>query len=245
MSQFSYDERKSAIEDIDFTAYAGWTIALVSETGSGKSTLLSLLLWFYDVKARTIRIDGRDIRDVTLASLRDAIGVVPQNAFLFNRSIEDNVRYAKLDATDNEVMDACKAAGIHGKILSLPEGYKTIVGEGGIRLSSGEAQRISIARVILKKPEIILLDEAISAVDSSTEARIQEEFQTLSTGRTTFIIAHRLSTIKNANLILVTHEGKIAERGRHDKLLHLNGRYQNLWSLQSAKDGLRDDLFAN
>ncbi|KAF2499986.1 hypothetical protein BU16DRAFT_522847 [Lophium mytilinum] len=232
---FAYDERKTTIKDLTFAAEPGQTVALVGETGSGKSTTLKLLFRFYDISGGSITIDGQDIRDITLGSLRDALGVVPQDPSLFNISILENVRYARLDATDEEVYEACKAASIHEKILTFPDGYKTKVGERGVKLSGGELQRVSIARVFLKNPKIVLLDEATSAIDSSTESQIQESFRKLSTGRTTFIIAHRLSTIMDADCICVVDKGEIVERGTHQELLDLGGNYVNLWNKQSAK----------
>ncbi len=242
---FAYDERKPTIKEISFVANPGETVALVGKTGSGKSTTLKLLFRFYDVSGGAITIDGQDVRDVTLASLRDALGVVPQNPFLFNDSILENVRYARLDATDEEVYEACKAAYIHETIMTFPDGYKTKVGERGVKLSGGELQRVSIARVFLKKPRIVILDEATSAVDPSTEAQIQESFKKLSAGRTTFIVAHRLSTIMDADCILVVDNGEIIERGTHQELLHRDGRYTNLWvrldpKRSSSKTGLGD-----
>jgi ABC-type multidrug transport system fused ATPase/permease subunit len=232
---FAYDPRKPTIADVSFTAHAGQTIALVGETGSGKSTLFKLLCRFYDATAGSITIDGQDVRDVTVRSLREAMGMVPQDATLFNVSIMENVRYARLDATDDEVHDACKAAAIHDKIVSFPDGYATTVGERGVKLSGGELQRVSIARVLLKRPKIVLLDEATSAVDSKTEGEIQEAFRSLSKGRTTFVIAHRLSTIMDADQILVVDKGKVVERGTHEELLQKKGRYHMLWETQTEK----------
>ena len=231
---FAYDERKTTLKDLNFTAQPGQTIALVGETGSGKSTTLKLLLRFYDVKTGSIQIDGQDLRDVTLDSLRESFGVVAQSTSLFNGTIMDNVRYGRLEATDEEVYEACKSASIHEKILSFPDGYKSTVGERGVKLSGGEMQRVSIARVMLRAPKIVLLDEATSAVDSATEAKIQEAFARLSQGRTTFIIAHRLSTVMDADLILVIDQGEVVERGTHAELLDLGGRYVDLWSKQSG-----------
>ncbi|KAL1636599.1 hypothetical protein SLS56_001184 [Neofusicoccum ribis] len=229
---FSYDPRKTTLKDLSLTVHPGQTIALVGQTGGGKSTTLKLLYRFYDVTSGSIKIDGQDIRDVTLESLRDAFGVVPQDPSLFNRSIMENLRYSRLSATDEEVHAACKAAAIHDKIVSFPEGYGSKVGERGVRLSGGELQRIAIARVILKDPRIVLLDEATSAVDSSTEAQIQSAFRRLSSGRTTFVIAHRLSTVVNADMILVVDNGEVVERGSHLDLLRKKGRYAQLWSKQ-------------
>ena len=230
---FSYDDRKQTLKNITFTAEPGQTVAFVGETGGGKSTTLKMMFRFYDVSSGSIKIDGQDIRDVTLESLREELGVVPQDPSLFNQTIMENVRYAKLDATDEQIEEACKAAAVHDKILSFPDGYKSKVGERGVKLSGGELQRVAIARVILKNPKIVLLDEATSAVDSSTEAEIQDAFGKLTAGRTTFVIAHRLSTIMHANMILVIDQGEIVERGTHDELLLKGGKYTELWTKQT------------
>jgi ABC-type multidrug transport system fused ATPase/permease subunit len=229
---FAYDPRKPTLTDINIDAHTGETIAFVGETGAGKTSILKLLFRFYDVSAGSIEIDGQDIRDVTLSSLRDAIGVVPQDPVLFNATVMENLRYARLDATDEEIYDACKATAVHDKIMSFPDRYQSSVGEQGVKLSGGELQRVAIARVLLKNPPIVLLDEATSAVDSDTEVLIQAALKKLSTGRTTFVIAHRLSTIVSADKILVVHEGRIVERGTHHELLQLGGKYLSLWSKQ-------------
>ncbi|KFX92077.1 hypothetical protein O988_07444 [Pseudogymnoascus sp. VKM F-3808] len=229
---FHYEARKETIRDINFAVPGGSTIALVGETGSGKSTILKLLDRFYDVTDGSITIDGQDIRDVTITSLRDKIGVVPQDPDLFNESILNNIRYAKLGSSVEEVHEACKAAAIHDKILSFPDGYQSVVGSHGVRLSGGEKQRIAIARAMLKRPEIIVLDEATSAVDSATEQLIQDAFRELCKGKTTFIVAHRLSTIMRADRILVIKDGEIIENGSHDELIHAKGKYTDLWSKQ-------------
>lgn len=233
---YSYDNRKPTLIDVNIEAKPGETIALVGSTGAGKSSILKLLLRLFDVSAGQIEIDGHDIRDVTLATLRDAVAVVPQNPTLFNTSIMENVRYAKLEATDEEVHDACRGAALHDKIMTFPDRYATEVGENGIKLSGGELQRVAIARALLKKPAIFVLDEAMSAVDTNTEAEIQEAFQRLRSGRTTFMIAHRLSTVIDADQILVVSEGRISERGTHLELLQLNGAYASLWSRQVGDD---------
>ncbi|KAF2096969.1 putative ABC transporter, partial [Rhizodiscina lignyota] len=230
---FSYDDRKEVLLDINFTAKPGQTVAFVGETGGGKSTMLKLLFRHYDVTGGSITIDGQDIRDITLDSLRDTFGMVPQDPSMFNRTIIENVRYARLDATDDDVKEACKAAAIHDKIESFPDKYNSKVGEHGIKLSGGERQRVAIARVILKNPHIVLLDEATSAVDSSTEEAIQDAFRKLSRSRTTFVIAHRLSTIVEADMILVVENGKIVEQGSHDELLTQDGKYTELWRKQT------------
>jgi len=231
---FAYDERKQIIRDVNFEAEGGQTIAFVGETGGGKSTILKLLFRFYDVKNGSVLIDGQDVRSITISSLRDALGLVPQDPALFNQSIKANVRYARLDATDKEVEDACRAAAIHDDIMSFPDKYNSKVGERGVRLSGGQLQRIAIARVLLKNPKIVMLDEATSAIDSAIEAQIQDAFKKLSKGRTTFVIAHRLSTIVDADCILVVDKGKIIERGTHAKLIGLGGKYWELWSKQTA-----------
>lgn len=231
---FAYDPRKQIIKNVNFAADGGQTIAFVGETGGGKSTMLKLLFRFYDVTNGTILVDDQDLRSVTLASLRESIGLVPQDPALFNQSIRQNIRYAKLDATDAEIEDACRAAAIHDDIASFPDGYNAKVGERGVRLSGGQLQRIAIARVLLKNPKIVMLDEATSAVDSAIEAQIQEAFRKLSKGRTTFVIAHRLSTIVEADQILVVDKGEIIERGTHNELLLVGGKYYELWTKQTA-----------
>lgn len=233
--QFSYDIRATSLDNVSFVAEAGKTIALVGETGGGKSTILKLLFRYYDVSNGSIRIDGQDIRNVTLNSLHAAFGVVPQDPSLFNTSIIENVRYARLEATDEEVKEACRAAAVHDRIVSFPDGYQSTVGERGVKLSGGELQRIAIARAILRDPHIVLLDEATSMVDAETEAAIQKAFKRLATGRTTFVVAHRLSTIQDADLILVVQNGQIVERGTHEQLYTLNGKYTRLWSKQLSR----------
>jgi len=232
---FAYDQRKSTLTNIDISAAPGQTVALVGETGGGKSTILKLLYRFYDVSGGAIEIDGQDIRDVTLHSLREALGVVPQDPALFNLSIIENLRYARLDASDEEIHDACRAAAVHDKIMTFPDGYQSKVGERGVKLSGGELQRVAIAQILLKNPRIVLLDEATSAVDSDTEALIQSAFRKLCVGRTTFVIAHRLSTVFSvADKIVVIEGGKIIEQGNHEELVRLNGKYNSLWSKQVA-----------
>ncbi|PFH55527.1 hypothetical protein XA68_18112 [Ophiocordyceps unilateralis] len=230
--EFAYDARRKALRDIAFSVKPGETVALVGSTGSGKSSIVKLLMRYYDVTSGSIRIDGKDVRDVTQGSLRDTLGVVPQTPLLFNATIMENLRYAKLSASDEEVFEACRAAAIHDKILAFPDGYETNVGESGVRLSGGEVQRLAIARAFLKNPPILILDEATSAVDTETEAEIQEALSRLSVKRTTLVIAHRLSTIINADLILVLQDGEIVERGTHDELLDKGGRYDALWHKQ-------------
>lgn len=251
---FSYDSRKQTISDISFHVPAGSTVAFVGETGGGKTTCLKLLFRFYDVASGSIKIDGHDIRDIKLDSMRDHMGVVPQDPQLFNDTVMNNIRYANFDATDEDVYDACRAASIHDKILSFSDGYNSKVGERGVRLSGGELQRVAIARAILKNPKIILLDEATSMIDMETERQIQDAFKRLSEDRTMLIVAHRLSTIMNADLIIVIKEGSIVEKGSHEELINAKGKYHRLWSKQLKPDApkpeperkkplLIDDLF--
>jgi ABC-type transport system involved in Fe-S cluster assembly fused permease/ATPase subunit len=229
---YHYDERKETIKDVSFFVPGGDTIAIVGETGAGKSTILKLLNRFYDVGDGSITIDGQDIRDVTIESLREHVGVVPQDPSIFYDSIYNNIRYARLDATREEVYEACKAAAIHDKIMSFPDGYKSRVGAQGVKLSGGERQRLAIARTILKRPSIIILDEATSAVDSDTEDKIQAALKVLCAGRTTFIVAHRLSTIMHAQRILVIRDGEVIQDGTHEELIHAKGKYLDMWSKQ-------------
>jgi ABC-type transport system involved in Fe-S cluster assembly fused permease/ATPase subunit len=231
---FAYDKRE-LLRGVSFVVKPGYKIAFVGETGSGKSTILKLLFRFYDVDKGSITIDGQDIRSVTRHSLREALGIVPQTPALFNKSILENVRYGRLDATEEHVKEACKAAAIHDKIMSFPDNYQSIVGERGVRLSGGELQRIAIAQVLLKNSNIILLDEATSAVDTGTEANIQDAISRVFEGRTTLMVAHRLSTIVGANIILVVSDGRIVERGTHDELLDQGGKYKELWAQQTSK----------
>ena len=239
---FSYDGEREIIKDFSFHAQPGQKVALVGETGGGKSTILRLLFRFYDVQKGSIMIDGCDIRDVTLSSLRENIGVVPQDPTLFHESIMENIRYARLDATDEEVMEACKAASIHDKILTFPKGYATKVGERGVVLSGGELQRVAIARVILKNPRIILLDEATSAVDTETETRITKALQLLTKGRTTFTVAHRLATVKNSDIVVVIKDGRIVEQGSPHELLNKKSEFAKLWLAQMEINPLPTDL---
>ncbi|KAI9861420.1 MAG: hypothetical protein M1813_005317 [Trichoglossum hirsutum] len=229
---FSYDVRKPALNGLSFVSPPGTTTALVGESGGGKSTVFRLLFRFYNVQSGSIRIDGYNVRDTTIDSVRKNIGVVPQDTVLFNETLMYNLKYANPLATDEQVYDACRAASIHEKILGFPDGYATKVGERGLRLSGGEKQRVAIARTILKDPKIILLDEATAALDSETEQNIQSALQQLSKGRTMLVIAHRLSTITNADQILCLHEGHVVERGTHAELLKRKGRYASMWKKQ-------------
>lgn len=230
---FGYHKDRLALDHFSFHALPGQKIALIGETGSGKSTILKLLMRFYDVSSGRILIDGQDVRHVTQDSLREVFGVVPQETVLFNTTVLDNVRYARLDATDEEVYEACRAAAIHDKILTFSQGYHTKVGERGIKLSGGEMQRLSIARVLLKRPRIVLLDEATSAIDTITETKIQTALHNLTSQRTTFVIAHRLSTVVDADVVLVIDQGRIIEKGTHQELLQSGNRYRELWMKQS------------
>ena len=229
---FSYDGSKQIIKCISFSAQPGQKIALVGETGGGKSTLLKLLFRFYDVTKGSVLIDGQDVQGVTIESLRGCIGVVPQDPSMFNDTVMNNVRYAKLGATDEEVMEACKAAVIHEKILSFTDGYQSKVGEKGVKLSGGELQRLAIARALLKDPAIILLDEATSSVDTETESRIQSALHRLTAGRTTFTVAHRLSTVVDADIVLVIKNGEIVEQGPPNVLIAAKKEYYSLWCKQ-------------
>lgn len=229
---FSYDSRKPALKGLSFRCKPGTTTALVGESGGGKSTVFRLLFRFYNAQSGNIQVDANDAESVTIDSLRKHIGVVPQDTVLFNESLMYNLKYARQDATDEDVYEACKAASIHDKILSFPDGYDTKVGERGLRLSGGEKQRVAIARTIIKDPRIILLDEATAALDTETEEHIQEALKTLARGRTMLVIAHRLSTITMCDQILVLHEGKVAERGNHLELLAMKGRYAAMWRKQ-------------
>ena len=230
--QFAYDPRRPAVNGLTFTCRKGTTTALVGESGGGKSTVFRLLFRFYDIKGGVIEVDGNDVTDITVDSLRSHIGVVPQDTVLFNESIMYNLKYANQNATEEMVHDACKAASIHEQILKFPDGYEARVGERGLKLSGGEKQRIAIARAILKDPDIILLDEATAALDTETEQNIHGALSNLSKGRTTIVIAHRLSTITTAEQILVLHQGKVEERGTHDELLQMDGRYAKMWNRQ-------------
>ncbi|KXH67823.1 ABC transporter [Colletotrichum salicis] len=238
---FTYDSKKKIINGISLSVPGGQTVAFVGATGAGKSTMLKLLNRFYDASEGSILIDGQDVRDVDLHSLRDRIGLVPQNPVLFDDTIISNIRYARITASDDEVFEACKAACIHDKIMTFTDGYNTRVGERGIKLSGGELQRVAIARAILKQPEIVLLDEATSSVDTDTEQKIQQSFMQLCKGRTTFIVAHRLSTIMNADRIVVIEDGEVVEQGNHADLVTAKGRYADLWSKQTFLKPKDDD----
>jgi ABC-type transport system involved in Fe-S cluster assembly fused permease/ATPase subunit len=233
---FSYEADRKILSDVSFDIPPGHIVAVVGSSGAGKSTLSRLLFRFYDVAAGRIMVDGQDIRDVTQASLRAAIGIVPQDTVLFNDSIYYNIAYGRPDASREEVLQAAQAAHIHSFIVSLPKGYDTTVGERGLKLSGGEKQRVAIARAILKRPAILIFDEATSALDSKSEKAIQAELRHISRDRTTLVIAHRLSTIIDAHQILVMDHGRIVERGTHRELLAQQGLYAQMWALQQQEN---------
>jgi ATP-binding cassette subfamily B protein len=229
---FGYDPRRPILKGVGFEVGPGKTVAIVGPSGAGKSTISRLLFRFYDVSGGRIAIDGQDIREVTQASLRAAIGIVPQDTVLFNDSVYYNIAYGRPDATRDEVEQAARLARIHDFVVSLPDGYETKVGERGLKLSGGEKQRVAIARTILKGPQILLFDEATSALDTHTEKEIQKSLREVSADRTTLIIAHRLSTVIHADEILVLEQGRVVERGRHADLLHHDGQYAAMWRRQ-------------
>ena len=229
---FDYDGRRPILTGVSFRVEAGKTVAVVGPSGSGKSTIGRLLYRFYDVSRGTVRIDGEDIRGVTQDSLRACIGVVPQDTVLFNETIYYNIAYGKAGATPAEVEHAARMAHVHDFIMAMPDGYETLVGERGLKLSGGEKQRVAIARTVIKDPAILLLDEATSALDSHTEQEIQRNLREIAEGRTTLCIAHRLSTVVDADEILVLDAGSVVERGRHAELLAMDGRYAEMWRRQ-------------
>ena len=229
---FSYNEEETVLDHINFHIDAGKSIALVGPSGGGKTTICSLLPRFYDVNSGSIKVDGKDVRELTLESLRKAIGNVQQDVYLFTGSIKENIAYGRPGASDDEIIDAAKKANIHEFIMSLPDGYDTFVGERGTRLSGGQKQRISIARVFLKNPKILILDEATSALDNESERHIQKSLEELSKNRTCITIAHRLSTIRNADEIIVISENGMEERGSHEELMEKNGVYAKYYNLQ-------------
>ncbi|HEX7970260.1 MAG TPA: ABC transporter ATP-binding protein/permease [Stellaceae bacterium] len=233
---FRYDPRRPILHDVSFRVPPGGTVAIVGPSGSGKSTIARLLFRFYDVDQGAIRVDGQDLRDVTQHSLRRAIGVVPQDTVLFNDTVRYNIAYGRPGAADAEIEDAARHARIHDFVAALPDGYRSMVGERGLKLSGGEKQRVAIARVILKEPRILIFDEATSALDTRTEQEIQANLDELRTERTTLVIAHRLSTVVNADEILVLDQGRIVERGDHASLLARSGVYAAMWARQQEAD---------
>jgi ATP-binding cassette subfamily B protein len=233
--EFSYESKRQILFDVDFTIPAGTTTAVVGHSGSGKSTLARLLFRFYDVNGGAISIDGQDIRQLTQESLRAHIGIVPQDTVLFNDSIEYNIAYGRPGASRDQIVAAARAASIHDFIESLPDGYATMVGERGLKLSGGEKQRVAIARTLLKNPAILIFDEATSALDSKAEQAIQAQLKEIAKSRTTLVIAHRLSTVADAQQIIVLDHGRIVERGTHQALLAANGLYAQMWERQQAR----------
>ena len=235
--QFSYDAENLALKGVTLHVKPGETVAIVGPSGAGKSTIANLLPRFYDVTGGSIRIDGMDIREATFTSLRENIGLVPQDTMLFNASVRDNILYGRLDATDEEVLAAAKAANAIEFIEKLPQGFDTMVGERGNSLSGGQRQRIAIARAILKNPSILILDEATSALDTESEKIVQEALERLMKGRTALVIAHRLSTVQHADHIVVLQQGSVVEEGTHDELLALQGLYSHLYTVQFSAKG--------
>lgn len=229
---FAYNDKGNVITDLSFSVKPGEVIAIVGPSGAGKSTIANLLPRFYDVNKGDIKIDGHSVREVTLDSLREQVGIVPQETMLFNGSVYNNILYGRLDATKEEIEAAAKAANAHDFIMQLTDGYETKLGDRGVNLSGGQRQRIAIARAILKNPRILILDEATSALDTESERVVQEALDRLMVGRTSFVIAHRLSTVKNADKILVMEKGNLVESGTHDELLALDGLYAHLYKIQ-------------
>ena len=236
---FSYDGETNALDTVNFHVKAGEMIGLAGHSGAGKSTLINLITRFYDVNSGQILLDGRDIRDISIESLRSHIGVVLQEPFLFKGSVAENISYSRPNALPHEIISAAKAANAHDFIVQFADGYDTVVGERGTRVSGGERQRISIARAILKNPSVLILDEATSSVDTETESKIQEALERLIQGRTVFAIAHRLSTLKYSDRLLILDHGKIEEFGTHDELLAIDGIYAGLCQKQTELSQIR------
>jgi len=239
---FTYDAERPILKDVSFEVPAGKMVAIVGPSGAGKSTISRILFRFYDVSSGDVLIDGQDIRGVTQASLRGAIGMVPQDTVLFNDTIAYNIQYGEPDASKKKVREAARLAQIHDFIMDLPQQYDTMVGERGLKLSGGEKQRVAIARTILKGPPILMLDEATSALDSYTEKEIQESLERVAENRTTLVIAHRLSTVVHADNIIVLEKGRIVEQGTHASLQQQGGLYAGMWERQREADEARKKL---
>jgi ATP-binding cassette subfamily B protein len=233
---FAYEQNRPILQDVSFTIPSGKTVAIVGPSGSGKSTLARLLFRFYDVQQGVVRIDGHPLNQLTQASVRQAIGIVPQDTVLFNDTVYYNIAYGRPSATREEVEQAARAARIHDFIVSTPLGYQTMVGERGLKLSGGEKQRVAIARTLLKNPFILIFDEATSALDSSNERAIQSELREAANNKTTLVIAHRLSTVVDAHEIIVLDQGVIVEQGTHTQLLEAQGAYALMWSMQQSQE---------
>jgi ATP-binding cassette subfamily B protein len=231
---FAYDPSRPILHEVSFEIPPGKTVAVVGPSGAGKSTLARLLYRFYDIQSGAISIDGQELRSVTQASVRAAIGIVPQDTVLFNDTVEYNIAYGRPGASHDEVVAAASAAHIHAFIAATPKGYETMVGERGLKLSGGEKQRVAIARTLLKNPPVLIFDEATSALDSANERAIQAELKSVSQGKTALVIAHRLSTVVDAHEIVVLEAGRVVERGPHAELLARGGRYAEMWRLQQS-----------